>query len=135
MLGAFTEEYSLLFLGARTLESFRDFGILPAFAGVVVSDRYVNYFHPQWAHIAGSQACLAHLLRDYEDCAGAYPGAHWPAQAQRALRGLIHAWHGARDAGLAAIPADTAAPLALEFRRAVTVGMSASLASPGRRTT
>jgi hypothetical protein len=61
VLGAFTEECSLLFLGARTLESFRDSGILPAFAGVVVSGRYVNYFHPQWANIAGSQACLARL--------------------------------------------------------------------------
>ena len=28
----------------------------------------------------------------------------WPAQAQRALRGLIHAWHAAREQGLAAIP-------------------------------
>lgn len=40
VLGAFTEEYSLFFLGQRTLESFRDFGILTGFAGVVVSDRY-----------------------------------------------------------------------------------------------
>ena len=35
--GAFTEQHSLFFLGARTLESFRDFGILPDFAGIVVS--------------------------------------------------------------------------------------------------
>jgi hypothetical protein len=43
VLGAFTEEYSLLHLGDRTLESMRDFGILPGFAGVAVSDRYQNY--------------------------------------------------------------------------------------------
>jgi transposase len=42
VLGAFTEDYSALFLGERTLASFRDFGILPGFAGVVVSDRYQN---------------------------------------------------------------------------------------------
>jgi len=60
VLGAFTEECSLLFLGARSLESFRDFGILPAFRGVVVSDRYVNYFHPDWENIAGNQACCSH---------------------------------------------------------------------------
>ena len=30
-------------------------------------------------------------------------------QAQRALRGLIHAWHAAREQGLAAIPADVIA--------------------------
>jgi transposase len=60
VLGAFTELYSAFFLGQRTLESFRDFGILPGFAGVVVSDRYQNYFHPGWQHVAGHQACLAH---------------------------------------------------------------------------
>ena len=37
-----------------------DAGILPDFAGIVVSDRYQNYFHPRWKHIAGNQACLAH---------------------------------------------------------------------------
>ena len=39
-----------------------DAGILPGFAGIVVSDRYQNYFHPRWEHIAGNQACLSHLL-------------------------------------------------------------------------
>jgi hypothetical protein len=48
------------FLGRRTLKSFRDFGILPAFAGVVVSGRYVSYFHDGWEHIAGNQACCSH---------------------------------------------------------------------------
>ncbi len=42
VLGAFTERYSLFFLGQRSLESFRDFGILPSFGGVVVSDRYMR---------------------------------------------------------------------------------------------
>ena len=91
--GAFTERYSAFWLGTRSLDSMQDAGILPGFAGIVVSDRYQNYFHPRWEHIAGNQACLSHLLRDYEDCAESYPGAVWPVQAQRALRGLIHAWH------------------------------------------
>jgi len=50
----------------------RKAGILPEFAGVVVSDRYQNYFHPSWEHFAGNQACLAHILRDYQDCAETY---------------------------------------------------------------
>jgi transposase len=115
VLAAVTERYSLFFLGARTLESFRDFGILPAFAGVVVSDRYQNYFHNGWEHIAGNQACLAHLIRDYQDAAEYYPGAIWPVQAQRALRGLIRAWHAARDASQPAIPPHTAGLLIREF--------------------
>jgi transposase len=133
VLGAFTEMYSLFFLGQRTLESFRDFGILPDFGGVVVSDRYVNYFHDSWEHIAGHQACCAHLIRDFEDAAQCWPGTVWPGQAQRALRGLISAWHAARDAGLPEIPADIRDPLIKEFRHAVLAGLSDVPRIPGPR--
>ena len=132
--GAFTEEYSAFWLGARSLDSMQDAGILPDFAGIVVSDRYQNYFHPRWKHIAGNQACLAHILRDYEDCAESYPGAVWPVQAQRALRGMIHAWHAACEQGLPAIPAGTLEPLAHEFRHAVLAGLASVPRVPGRRT-
>jgi transposase len=129
--GAFTEEYSAFWLGARSLDSMQDAGILPEFAGIVVSDRYQNYFNPRWKHIAGNQACLAHLLRDYQDCAETYPGAVWPMQVQRALRGMIHAWHAAREQGLTAIPADVLKPLAHEFRHAVLAGLASVPRVPG----
>jgi transposase len=129
--GAFTELYSAFHLGTRSLETMREAGILPDFAGVVVSDRYVNYFHESWEHFAGNQACLAHLLRDYQDCAETYPGAIWPAQAQRALRGLIHAWHEAREQDLPAIPAAIAGPLEKEFRHAVLAGLASVPRVPG----
>lgn len=131
VLGAFTERYSALFLGERTLASFREFGILPDFAGVVVSDRYVNYFHDSWANLAGHQACCAHLIRDFEDAAQCWPGAIWPGQAQRALRGLIKAWHRAREQGLDAIPRRVREPLATEFRHAVLAGLSDVPRIPG----
>jgi transposase len=129
--GAFTERYSAFWLGARSLDSMAGAGILPGFAGIVVSDRYQNYFHPRWEHIAGNQACLSHLLRDYEDCAGSYPGAVWPVQAQRALRGLIHAWHAAREQGLDAIPGGVREPLEHEFRHAVLAGLASVPRVPG----
>ncbi|HEY5988121.1 MAG TPA: transposase [Streptosporangiaceae bacterium] len=135
VLAAVTELYSLFFLGRRTLESFREFGVLPAFTGVVVSDRYANYFHPGWEHITGNQACLAHLIRDYEDAAECYPGAIWPVQAQRALRGLIRAWHAARDAGQPEIPPPIAGPLIREFRHAVLAGLSDVPRVPGPKHT
>jgi transposase len=135
VLAAVTELHSLFFLGRRTLESFRDFGILAAFAGVVVSDRYANYFHHGWEHIAGNQACLAHLIRDYEDAAESYPAAIWPVQAQRALRGLIRAWHAARDAGVAEIPRHVRDPLLREFRHAVLAGCSDVPRIPGPKNT
>ena len=131
VLGAFTELYSVFFLGKRSLQSFRDFGILPAFAGIVVSDRYACYFHDGWQHLAGHQPCLAHILRDYQDAAESWPDAIWPAQAQRALRGLIKAWHDARDAGLAQVPAGVRAPLVREFRDAVLAGLSDLPRIPG----
>jgi transposase len=129
--GACTEEYSAFWLDARSLDSMQDAGILPDFAGIVVSDRYQNYFHPRWKHIAGNQACLAHILRDYQDCAESYPGAVWPVQAQRALRGMIKAWHASREKGLTAIPADVLETLAHEFRHAVLAGLASVPRVPG----
>jgi hypothetical protein len=131
VLAAVTGRYSLFFPGRRTLESFRDFGILPASGGVEVSDRYANYFHDGWEHIAGSQACLAHLIPDYQDAAGSCPAAVWPVQAQRALRGLIRAWHAAGDAGQPAISPDIAGPLIREFRHAVPAGLASVPRIPG----
>ncbi|MGH3192228.1 MAG: IS66 family transposase [Streptosporangiaceae bacterium] len=129
--GAFTEKYTLLFLGERTLVSFRRFGILPHFTGVTVTDRYKSYWHKGWKHITGHQACLAHLIRDFTDAAECYPGQHWPAQARRALGALTRAWHDAVAGGLTAIPDGIKDPLITEFRRAVTVGLSAVPRVPG----
>ena len=133
--GAFTERYTALFLGERTLKSFRTFGILPDFAGVTVTDRYVNYWHSGWTHIAGHQACLAHLVRDYTDAAETYPGQIWPVQARRALSGLIKAWHDAVAAGQPAIPVRAADPLVTEFRRAIRVGLAGVPRVPGPKNT
>ena len=49
----------------------------------------------------------------------------------RSLRGLIQAWHAAREQGLAAIPDEEREPLETEFRRAVTVGLAAVSRVPG----
>jgi transposase len=133
--GAFTELYSAFHLGTRSLETMKEAGILPFFAGIAVTDRYRGYFSETWAGLAGHQACAAHLIRDFADCAEIYPGAGWPEQAQRALRGLIRAWHAAREQGLPAIPAEIREPLELEFRRAVTVGIAAVPRVPGPKNT
>ena len=52
--------YSVFHLGGRDLDSFRDFAILPGFAGIAVHDRYQNYYNAQWKHLGGHQACCAH---------------------------------------------------------------------------
>jgi transposase len=133
--GAFTGLYSAFHLGTRSIESMKKGGILPFFAGIVVSDRYQGYWSETWTAFAGHQACAAHLIRDFEDCAEAYPGSGWPQQAQRALRGLVRAWHAAREQGLPAVPGEVREPLELEFRRAVTFGLSAVPRVPGPKTT
>jgi hypothetical protein len=131
--GAFTELYSAFWLGTRGLQTMKEAGILPSFAGIVVSDRYQGYWSETWANFAGHQACAAHVIRDFQDCAETYPEAAWPEQAMRALRGLIHAWHAARERGLPAIPDGDRRPLETEFRRAVTVGLAAVSRVPGPR--
>ena len=131
ILSASTERYVALPLGRRTLDSFAEFGILPRFAGIVVSDRYPHYFHPRWKYLGGHQACLAHLLRDFPDAAEHYPGAIWPEQAQRALCGLVHAWHDARDNALPEIPLQARQDLLIEFRAAIAVGLSQVPRNPG----
>jgi hypothetical protein len=55
-------------------------------------------------------------------------------QAQRALRGLIHAWHAARDAGQPGIPPHIRDPLIREFRHAVLAGLSEVPRIPGPKT-
>jgi transposase len=82
-------------------------------------------------HLAGHQACCAHLIRDFEDAAQCWTGTIWPGQAQRALRGLIRAWHAARDAGQPGIPERIRAPLIKEFRHAVLAGLSDVPRIPG----
>lgn len=133
VLSAVTELYSVFHLGGRDLASFREFGILPGFAGVAVHDRYQNYYNAEWTRLAGHQACTAHLLRDFTDAAESHPGAVWPEQAQRALRGLIHASNQARDAAQPDIAALVGEPLITEFRDAIRVGLSEVRANPGPR--
>jgi hypothetical protein len=129
--GAFTGRFSAFWLGTRGPDTMEDAGILPDFAGIAVTDRYKNYWNARWERIAGHQACCAHLLRDFEDCAETYPDAIWPVQAQRALRGLIRAWHDAAGQGLAAVPAGELKPLEREFRHAVLTGMASVRRVPG----
>jgi hypothetical protein len=74
------------------------------------------------------------LLRDFTDADEAYPDAHWPGQAQRALRGLIRAWHTTRASDLAEIAEDARSPLILEFRRAIRVGLAQVPRMPGHDT-
>ena len=133
--GAFTERYSLFHLGTRSLETMKDFGILPDFAGIAVTDRYGNYFHATWKNISGHQACVQHILRDLQDCAETYPGTIWPGQAQDALRKLIHARNQASGDGLDAIPAAIREPLRQQFRRAITVALADVPRIPGPKNT
>jgi hypothetical protein len=106
--------------------------VLPAFTGIAVHDRYINYDHADLAkQLAGHQLCAAHLLRDVASAAESHPEHRWPDQAARALRGLIHAANTARDSGRSAVPADIADPLILELRRAVRVGLAQIPRIPG----
>jgi hypothetical protein len=130
LLVACTNLLTYYFLGDRSMKTFEAF-VLPDMGGaVVVHDRYQNYDAiPGLIH----QLCCQHLLRDLEDAAQRYPGAHWPAAITQALQGLIHAANTARAQDLAAIPGDVAAPLIHAFRHGVLVGLAQIPRVPGRK--
>jgi hypothetical protein len=128
LLVACTNLLTCYFLGGRSMKTFDAF-VFPDLSGsVLVHDRYQNYDAvPGVLH----QLCTAHILRDLEDAAQAYPDAIWPGQAAEALRALIHAANTAREDGLQAVPdSETAADLRL-FRNAVRVGLSEVRPVPG----
>jgi hypothetical protein len=133
VLSASTDLYTVFGLGRRDLASFCDFGVLPAFGGVAVHDRYSLYDHAVFG-VLTHQLCTAHILRDIQAAAEAHPTHHWPAQAARALRGLISAWHEAHAAAAPRIPQQVCDPLEGELRRAVTVGLSQIPRTPGPKT-
>jgi transposase len=106
--------------------------VLTSSAGIAVHDRYSLYDHPELTKtLAGHQLCAAHRLRDIADAAETYPNHPWPAQADRALRGLIRAARIARDGDQPAIPSEVADPLILELRRSVRFGLSQIPRVPG----
>jgi hypothetical protein len=132
---AATALYTLYHLGERTKAAFVEFGVAGDFGGVAVHDNYAVYdSNGVFGARARHQLCVAHLLRHLTDAAECHPDSHWPAQALRALRGLVHAHHQARDAGQPAIPASIREPLVTELRRAVTVGLSEISRRPGAKT-
>jgi transposase len=125
---ACTSLLTYYFLGERTLASFKNFIYSDLHGTVVVHDRYVNYDH--FAGVA-HQLCAAHILRDLEDAAQAYPDAIWPGQAADALRALIHQANLAREQGLAAVPQDATAEHLKLFRHGVLAGLSQVRRIPG----
>jgi hypothetical protein len=131
LLVACTTLLTYYFIGGRPVKTFDAF-VFPDLSGsVIVHDRYQNYDAiPGVLH----QLCCAHILRDLEDAARAYPDAIWPGQAADALRGLIHAANTARGQGLPAAPGDVTAGDLRLFRNAVRVGLAQVRRVPGANT-
>ena len=125
---ACTSLLTYYFLGDRDLPSFRAFVYSDLHGTVIVHDRYQNY--DKFDGVA-HQLCTAHILRDLEDAAQAYPDAIWPGQAADALRALIHQANLARDQGLDAVPADRTAKDLRLFRHGVNAGLSQVRRVPG----
>jgi transposase len=130
LLVACTSLLTYYFLGDRSGKTFAAFVFPDCDGAVIVHDRYQNYdAFPGLLH----QLCCAHLARDLEDAAQTYPDAHWPVQIREALQGLIHAANQARASGLAAVPADAAAPLIKAFRHGVILGLGQVRKASGRK--
>ena len=130
LLVACTNLLTYYFLGDRSAKTFAAFVFPDMDGAVLVHDRYQNYdAFPGLSH----QLCCAHLIRDLEDAAQTYPGAHWPIQIRQALQGLIHAANTARAQGLTAVPKQTAAPLIHAFQHGVILGLGQIKRVNGRK--
>ncbi len=125
---ACTNLLTYYFLGDRDLPSFKDFVYSDLHGTVVVHDRYQNYDHFKGI---SHQLCCAHLLRDLEDAAQAYPDAIWPGQIARELRALIHQANLARARGLDRVPDDAITGQLRLFRHGVNAGLSEIPRVPG----
>ena len=108
--GAFTEQYSAFWLAPAACTPWptpdparlrRDRGLrpLPELLPPQVGA------HRSEPGVSGSHSARLPVLRRE------LPGRHLAVQAQRALRGMIHAWHAACEQCLPAIPADLLEPL------------------------
>jgi len=128
LLVAATARLTCYAFGDRDAAAFARF-VLPDLAGTVVHDRYQVYDHKSLGTLT-HQLCCAHLLRDLQAAAEAYPASAWPAAAAAALRQLIHAANQAREKGLPAVPPETAGPLAAAFRGAIATGLAEMTAMP-----
>jgi transposase len=122
LLVACAQRLTWYHLGARTLASFKEFG-LGELSGVVVHDRYRTYDSAEFAGLV-HQLCCAHILRDLADAAETYPDAHWPVQIVEALRDLIHAANTAREAGADSIARRLRDELVHRFRHGVLLGLA-----------
>jgi len=125
---ACTSLLTYYYLGDRDLPSFKDFVYSDLHGTVVVHDRYQNYDHFKGI---SHQLCAAHLLRDLEDAAQAYPDAIWPGQIARELRALIHQANLARAQGLDRVPDDAVTGHLRLFRHGVNTGLSEVPRVPG----
>jgi transposase len=130
---ASTTLYTSYYLGDRSEASFKASGIGPSLWGsVIVHDRLDLYDRKTPAGV-DHQLCGSHLVRDLDSAAEDYPGAHWPAQARRALLALNNAAHAARASGAGHIPAAILDKHTLDLRRAVRVGLAGIPRRPGPR--
>ena len=130
--GAFTEEYSAFWLGTRSLDSMADAGILPEFAGIVISERYQNYFHsPVGAHRREPGMPVS-------PAQGLCRTAQRPTRAQsgprrRSGRCAASSMPGTPPASRTWTPSPPASrePLEHEFRHAVLAGLASVPRVPG----
>ena len=137
LLVACTELYTHYLLGDRSLDTFKA-SVIKDLTGVVVHDRYQTYDSAELGNLV-HQLCCAHLLRDLDGAADAYPDTIWPTQIADALRGLIHHANQARGQGRDTIDTGLRDELIDRFRHGVRVGLSDTTSThpdrPGQRKT
>lgn len=111
--------HTFFFLGKRDYATMDQMGILPAFKGIAVHDRYANYFGYDCQH----SLCNAHLLRNLQAVIDQH-NDYWAGQLQQLLRSINKAVKRAKAQGKEAFSASHCAQYRQRYMTWVEQGLS-----------
>ncbi|WP_415840939.1 IS66 family transposase, partial [Nocardiopsis rhodophaea] len=118
---ACTDRLTCLHPGKRSKEAIEAGGVLPGFAGVLVTDAYAAYD----SYGGGRQLCCAHLLRELQQLIDFDPvHAPWAANMAEVLTEANGLVRQARGRGRAALEPEVLEGIARRYRRVVVFAKS-----------
>jgi len=115
---ASSSAHTFFFLGKRDYATMDEMGILPAFKGTAVHDRYANYFGYDCQH----SLCNAHLLRNLQAVIDQH-NDYWARQLQGLLRSMNKAVKRAKAQGKDAFSASHCAQYRQRYMAWVQQGL------------
>lgn len=116
----------------RGIEAVCDIAVLNHFTGTIVHDGWASYDRPELATATHAQ-CGAHLLRHLDKAALTFSQRPWATTMRKVLLDAKAASESAATAGLATVPAVTAAAIRARYRAVLDTAFAGLPAGPPPR--